>query len=566
MQRLQASGEYRTSQNYETIAVVASVMPAALLMAFLAMQGPTPNRLAPEDLGRVYYLYLQGRQLEGANDLPGALDSLRQAAALLPGNAEIHAALAELYVGQGQLADARREAVAALSSDPDNRLAHRLLGGLQADTIERTPDASGAVVTEAIGHLERALADGANDPNAELALSSLYLRNNEPQKSITTVNDFLAEHPDYAPALRLLIRAYQATGQTSEATKTRLLLARARPDAIELGVAQLNQVERAGRWEDAARGWRDVVSSDPGGAIYRTRLAGALANSGDLEGARQALQLATREAPRDIGTWYFLSIVEGRAGNLAAAEDAANRITQIEPGDARGPLALAGARSAREDYRGAVQALSSRVAAPTPDDLASGIYTQMVGELSEAYTKMGQRKRAIDVLDGARKRQPENQALMFSLAANYEQDRQFELAERTFRDLIAANGKHAGALNYLGYMLVERGQKFPEAVTLIQRALAIEKDNPSYLDSLGWAYFKMGQYDDARQPLEKAATAMPKSSVIQEHLGDLYLQLQRYDDAAAAFGRALAGDRDGIDASAITKKHDRARGLAAGKP
>lgn len=540
-------------------------MPAVLLLALLAMQGPTPNRLASEDLGRVYYLYLQGRSLEGANDLPAALDSLRQASTLLPGNAEIHAALAELYVGQGQLGEARREAVAALAADPDNRLAHRLLGGLQADTIERTPDSSGALVAEAIAHLQRALSDGASDPSAELALSSLYLRHNEPQKSITAVNDFLSRHPDYAPALRLLIRAYQATGQTSEAMKTRLALARARPDAIEMGVAQLNQLERAGRWEEAARGWTDVVGSDPGGAIYRTRLAGALANSGDLDAARQALQLATREAPRDVGTWYFLSIVEGRAGNPAAAEDAAGRITQIDPNDGRGPLALAGARAGREDYRGAVQALNARVAAPTSEDLASGLYAQMVAELSGAYTKMGQRKRAIEVLDAARRRQPENQQFLFTLAANYEQDKQFDQAERVFRDLIAANAKHAGALNYLGYMLAERGQKLPEAVTLIQRALTIEQDNPSYLDSLGWAYFKMGQYDAARQPLERAAKAMPKSSVVNEHLGDLYLQMQRYDEAAAAFGRALDGDRDGIDVSAITKKRDRARGLATGK-
>src|SRR5262245_53780757 len=111
-------------------------------------------------------------------------------------------------------------------------------------------------------------------------------------------------------------------------------------------------------------------------------------------------------------------------------------------------------------------------------------------------------------------------------------------------------------------MLAERGRKLPEAVDLINRALALDKDNPAFLDSLGWAYFKMGQFDSARQPLERAATALPKASVIHEHLGDLYVQMKRYADAVAAFDRALAGDRDGIDSSSLTKKRDRARGLA----
>jgi hypothetical protein len=51
-------------------------------------------------------------------------------------------------------------------------------------------------------------------------------------------------------------------------------------------------------------------------------------------------------------------------------------------------------------------------------------------------------------------------------------------------------------------------------------------------------------------------------SVIQDHLGDLYLQMRRYHDAVAAFDRALAGDRDGIDVPATTRKRDRAEGMA----
>src|SRR5690606_37184533 len=113
--------------------------------------------------------------------------------------------------------------------------------------------------------------------------------------------------------------------------------------------------------------------------------------------------------------------------------------------------------------------------------------------------------------------------LMFALASAYEENRRYDRAERTFRELIAANDAHAPALNYLGYMLAERGRKLEEALSFIERALAIDENNPAYLDSLGWAYFRLGRFDEAREPLERAAKALPNVSVINDHLGDLYL-------------------------------------------
>jgi len=102
-------------------------------------------------------------------------------------------------------------------------------------------------------------------------------------------------------------------------------------------------------------------------------------------------------------------------------------------------------------------------------------------------------------------------------------------------------------------------------VSLIQKALAVDDDNPSYLDSLGWAYYKQDKLEAATSPLERAAAALPDSSVIQEHLGDVYLKSKRYIEAAAAFDRALAGDRDGLDAPAVMKKRDRARALSGAR-
>jgi tetratricopeptide (TPR) repeat protein len=189
----------------------------------------------------------------------------------------------------------------------------------------------------------------------------------------------------------------------------------------------------------------------------------------------------------------------------------------------------------------------------------------MAAALGMALTGLGESKRAIGVMEGARQKKASGRLLLFSLGAAYERDGQHDAAERTFRTLIADAPDHHQALNYLGYMLADRGQKLDEAVGFINRALALNVDNPSYLDSLGWAYFRQRKFEEARSPLERAAKALPDVSVIQDHLGDLYVELKRYSDAAAAFERALGGDRDDVDVAAITKKRDRARELAVQK-
>jgi Flp pilus assembly protein TadD len=128
-----------------------------------------------------------------------------------------------------------------------------------------------------------------------------------------------------------------------------------------------------------------------------------------------------------------------------------------------------------------------------------------------------------------------------------------------FRDVIARDPLDAGALNYLGYMLAEHRTSLDEAVTLIQRAITIEPDNPSFLDSLAWAYLQQGKADLADAPLTSAAGRMPKNSIIQDHLGDLRLKQNRPADAIAAWQKALAGDGDSLDRAKVQKKIDAAR-------
>ena len=105
----------------------------------------------------------------------------------------------------------------------------------------------------------------------------------------------------------------------------------------------------------------------------------------------------------------------------------------------------------------------------------------------------------------------------------------------------------------------DRGERLDEAVVLLQRALKVEPENPSYLDSLGWAYFKQSKLELADPPLSAAAGQQPENSVIQDHLGDLRFRQGRFADAITAWERALSGDGDGIDRAAIEKKMRDAR-------
>jgi tetratricopeptide (TPR) repeat protein len=133
-------------------------------------------------------------------------------------------------------------------------------------------------------------------------------------------------------------------------------------------------------------------------------------------------------------------------------------------------------------------------------------------------------------------------------------------SERVLRDLIARNPLDANALNSLGYMLAERGERLVEAIDLVQQALKVEPGNPSYLDSLGWAYFQQGRLDLADPPLTEAAAKLKDNSVVQDHLGDLRLKQGRLTDAVAAWERALKGDGQSIDRSKVDKKIRDARG------
>ena len=95
------------------------------------------------------------------------------------------------------------------------------------------------------------------------------------------------------------------------------------------------------------------------------------------------------------------------------------------------------------------------------------------------------------------------------------------------------------ALNYLGYMLADRGVKLKEALAYVQRALALDPGNAAYLDSLGWAQFRLALYPDAEKSLRAALASDGGDPTIREHLGDLLNATGREDEALREWQAAL---------------------------
>ena len=156
--------------------------------------------------------------------------------------------------------------------------------------------------------------------------------------------------------------------------------------------------------------------------------------------------------------------------------------------------------------------------------------------IAQLYEKAKRYDDMIKPLDAAEKlseTKPDKETVYFMRGAMYERLKKYEAAESEFHKVLEMDPESAGALNYLGYMLADRGVRLDEAQKMISRAVELEPDNGAYLDSLGWLYYRQNRLDDAEHALVKALskTGVSQDPTVHDHLGDVYLKLGKTKDA-----------------------------------
>ena len=109
----------------------------------------------------------------------------------------------------------------------------------------------------------------------------------------------------------------------------------------------------------------------------------------------------------------------------------------------------------------------------------------------------------------------------------YERSHQWPKAEADLQEALKLYPEQAHVLNYLGYSWIDKGMHLDEGMAMIKRAVQQRPDDGYIVNSLGWAYYKLGKYDDAVTQLEHAIELKPEDPTINDHLGDAYWRVGR---------------------------------------
>ena len=139
-------------------------------------------------------------------------------------------------------------------------------------------------------------------------------------------------------------------------------------------------------------------------------------------------------------------------------------------------------------------------------------------------------------------------------AASLLQLYQWPRAEIDLKRAVEIAPEEPTALNYLGYSWAERGENLEEAFSLIEKAVSLQPDSGAIIDSLGWAHYQLGDYDEAVGHLEQAAALEPGDPVITDHLGDVYWRLGRRTEARFQWTRVLELEPDAKLQAAVERK------------
>jgi tetratricopeptide (TPR) repeat protein len=481
---------------------------------------------------------LLGRLYRLDNDSEKAEAELKTAVKLDPNSEEAVTTLALLYTDEGDT----NHALQVLSAVPDAGRSAKLYAALGA-TYEQRKDYKGAI--DAYQH---AIELDRDNLDAIRGLAENYLNDGQIEKALDQYKVIADANPEDAQTYLRMSEIYRRQGKYDDALDSLKKAEAMVPDLLEVPYNMAVVYEAQGRYDDAVKVLQDLLKKTE---KPDTSYSQAERNNRGIFIERLGMVYRDQENYQAAVDAFRKMIPLGDDNTKTAYQDIIDTYRDAK----QWPQATAAAKEAAEkmpDDRELRMVLDAQLAdTGDPDKPIADVRSLLKGKpedrdvyvrLAIMYSRVKRYNDAEEALNKAEQlsTKPEDKEYVYFLRGDtYEHEKKYEDAEAEFKKVLAANPQSAVTLNYLGYMNADRGVQLDESLAQIKEAVSLDPTNGAYLDSLGWAYFKLGKYDLAEESLNKASLRMGTDPTVQDHLGDLFQKTGRLKLAAEHWERAV---------------------------
>jgi tetratricopeptide (TPR) repeat protein len=521
---------------------------------------------------------LLGRLYRLNNDLQKAESEFKTAVTLQPDSEEAVTTLAYLY---NELGDTAR-AAQVLSSVPKTERSAKLYSAL-GYTWEQQKQYKDAI--EAYRH---AIELDRDNLDAIRGLAQNLLNDGQADAALEQYKVIADANPEDAQTYVRIAEIYRKQGKFDLALDNLKKAETMVQDSVEVpyNIAAIYQAQ--GRFDEAVPVMLDLLKKSEKSdgsysngeksnrAVFLERLGTIYRDQGNNQAANQTFrQIVALGGDENIERGYQQIIDTWReAKEWQKATDVAKEAVQKLPTSRDLKMVLAAQQAdmgepdkALKDVRAMLKGGAS--SSSNSSSSSSSEDRQVYITLAQMYTRLRRFTEAEQALDKAEQlstKTDDKEYVWFLRGSTFEREKRYAEAEEEFKKVVASDPEHASALNYLGYMLADQNTKLEEALGYIKRAVDLDPANGAYLDSLGWAYFRLGKYELAEDNLLKASQKINTDPTVLDHLGDLYQKTGRLKLAATNWERALtewnrtiAAEVDPADVARVQKKLDSAK-------
>ncbi len=510
---------------------------------------------------------LLGRLYRLNNDLQKAENEFKIAVKLQPDSEEAVTTLAYLY---NELGDTAR-ATQVLSSVPGTERSAKLYSAL-GYTYEQQKQYKNAV--EAYRH---AIEMDRDNLDAIRGLAQNLLNDGQADAALEQYKVIADANPEDAQTYVRIAEIYRKQGKFDLALDNLKKAETMVQDSVEVpyNIAAIYQAQ--GRYDEAIPIMRDLLKKSEKAdgkysngeksnrAVFLERLGSIYRDAGNNASANETFrQIVALGGDDNIERGYQQIIDTWREAKdwqkaLDVAKEAVQKLpsTQLKMVLASQEADMGNADKALKDVHALLKGNAN------PDDRE--IYITLA-QMETRLRRFSDADQDLDKAEQLSTKTDDKEYVWFLRGSNFERQKRYAEAEEQFKKVLASDPDHASTLNYLGYMLADQNMKLDEAFGYIKRAVDLDPANGAYLDSLGWAYFRMGKYELAEDNLLKASQKINTDPTVHDHLGDLYQKTGRLKLAATNWERALtewnrtiAAEVDPSDPARVQKKLDSAK-------